>query len=440
MKITMVGGGSYTWSPKLICDIMHEDSLSGSEIVLLDINPKAAEDVKAAMEKIAADNNKKFKFVATSNEDDALRDADVILITISTGGFTTMRPDVELPERYGIFQSVGDTVGPGGWSRTLRNVPVFEKLAKKIEKIAPKAFVLNYSNPMAALTGVFSAVTPGLKALGLCHGPVGTMHYLAKIFDVDVKRIFAKFGGVNHFFWITEFTVDGKDGYKLLREKLNGAPLLKYDKSYMDPDGVLEFDHVVLNDIFMNLGYLSYSADNHTAEFLPGYLLDLKTIAEYKIARKSIAGREESLDKAKQVVRDMAAGKVPMPEKSCEVAVDVMKAIKQGTTYCDVVNLPNIGQIENLSRGAVVETLGIISPTGFSPVAIGKLPEALRGITEPHCHIQLMTLEAALTGNKKLALEALALDPLCGSLTLKQIRQMGEELMNANAAWLPQFN
>ena len=131
MKIVMICGGSCNWSPKLICDIIHEESLNGSEIWLEDIDLKAAEKIKAAGERLAKDNNRQLKFIVTNDEEAAFRGADIILITISTGGLKTMRPDVELPERYGIYQAVGDTVGPGGWSRTLRNVLVFAAWAEK---------------------------------------------------------------------------------------------------------------------------------------------------------------------------------------------------------------------------------------------------------------------------------------------------------------------
>lgn len=440
MKIAMIGGGSYTWSPKLICDLLQEECLEGSEVVIEDINRTAAEDIKALAERLAKDNHKNFHFSATNREEEAFCGADVILITISTGALETMRPDVELPEKYGIYQAVGDTVGPGGWSRTLRNVPVFAAWAKKIEQLCPRAFVLNYSNPMAALTGVFQAVAPSVRAMGLCHGPVGTKYYLAKLFGVAMERISMKVGGINHFFWITDFTVDGQNGYALLKKKLNDGELIKYDKSCKDPDGIMETDHMVLSEIYRHFGYLTYSADNHTAEFLPGYLLGEENAADYKIVRKSMAFREKNLKEAVQRTHDMIAGRIPVYERSCEVAVEVMKALRLGTTHTDIVNLPNIGQIDNLPRGAVVETFGTISSCGFSPVAIGTLPDVLQGMTEPHCRVQMMTLQAALTGDRKLAFEALMLDPLCRHLTLAQIRKMGEELMTANQNYLPQFN
>lgn len=439
MKIVMVGGGSCNWSPKLICDIIHEDCLDGSEIVIEDLDLDAANKIRSAGERLAHDNGRKLKFTVTDNEEKAFKNADIVLITISTGGLVTMRPDVELPEKYGIWQAVGDTVGPGGWSRTLRNVPVFAKWAEKFAQLCPNAFILNYSNPMASLTGVFHSVAPALKVIGLCHGPVGTICYLGKLFGVDMSRISAKIGGINHFFWILDFTVDGQNGYALLNEKLGGRPLCSLDKSVDPENGIFATNHRVMSAIYEHFGYLTYTADNHTAEFLPGFLLSKKAVKEYKIFRKSMPYRAKGYADGWQRVADMTSGKQKISERSIEVAVEVMKAIKLRTKHLDIVNLPNEGQISNLPRHAVVETYGSVSATGFSPIAVGDLPEQLAGLTAPHCRNQLMTLEAALTGNKKLAFEALMLDPLCHKLTFAEIRQMGEELLSANKKWLPQF-
>ncbi len=439
MKIVMVGGGSCNWSPKLICDIIHEDCLDGSEIVLDDLDLDAANKIRNAGERLARDNGRKLKFTVTDNEEKAFKNADIVLITISTGGLDTMRQDVELPEKYGIWQAVGDTVGPGGWSRTLRNVPVFAKWAEKFARLCPNAFILNYSNPMASLTGVFHSVAPQLKVIGLCHGPVGTIYYLGKLFGVDMNRISAKIGGINHFFWILDFTVDGKNGYALLNEKLGGRPLCSLDKSVDPENGIFATNHRVMSAIYEHFGYLTYTADNHTAEFLPGFLLSKKAVNEYKIFRKSMPYRAKAYADGWKRVADLTSGKQKIFERSIEVAVEVMKAIKLGTKHLDIVNLPNEGQISNLPRHAVVETYGSVSANGFSPIAVGDLPEQLAGLTAPHCRIQLMTLEAALTANKKLAFEALMLDPLCHKLPFAEIRHLGEELLSANKKWLPQF-
>jgi len=437
-KITFVGGGSVLWCPVLLTDLMHEEALSGSEVVLFDIDLKAAKAVKTAVERQAKDNNKNFKFIATNREDIAYTDADFVLITISTGGLKTMQVDVELPDKYGIFQTTGDSVGPGGWSRTLRNVPVFAKMAQTIEKYSPHAIVLNYSNPMGALTKVISDVS-GLRCCGLCHGPFGTLNYLAKLFGTDESHFRTRFGGINHLFWITDFTVDGKDGYELLRKKLNGASLNSFDKSLAGSEGIFKFDHQILSELYDAYGLLSYTADDHTGEFFGCFLRDRKLMEKMLVKRKEIGKRREKYAKGRGKLVEIAEGKIPMEKRSCEIAVNIVKAFVTDTTITDVVNLPNIGQIANLPYGAVVETMGVIDSCGFTPCSVGNLPENIANILSQHCRVQIMTTEAALAGNKKLALDALLMDPLSQHLLPSQIKAMGEELMEANKNWLPQF-
>ena len=434
----MVGGGSYNWSPRLLCDLVQTPELEGADVVLLDIDSNAAKEMKSAMDRICSDNNKNFRFIATSNEEKAFTDADFVVITISTGGLDMMQHDIEIPERYGIYQAVGDTSGPGGWSRLLRNVPVFEKMARKIERLAPNAVVMNYTNPMSGLTGAISAVSK-LKSVGLCHGVMGTINYLSRIMGVEEKDLSVRYGGVNHFFWILDFKVKGKDGYPLLRKKLGKSTLLKYDMVSKDPAGFSENSHKVFAEAFEHYGYLTYVADSHTSEFFTAYLTDRKMVEDFKIKRKTVSGRRESIKKSRQFTLNMASGKEKILSRSRETAVDIIKALATNTPFIDVVNLPNIGQIDNLPRGAVVETLGVVDGAGFAPISIGRMPEILRGLTEVHCHVQKMTLEAGLTGNEKLALEALMLDPLCAKLAPSQVRKMGLELMAATKGYLPQF-
>jgi alpha-galactosidase/6-phospho-beta-glucosidase family protein len=438
LKIVMVGGGSYNWGPRLLCDLVQTPELENSEVVLLDINLAAAKEVKAAIDRVCRDNSKKFLFTATRDEDKAFKDADFVFITISTGGLDMMQHDLEIPERYGIYQAVGDTSGPGGWSRLLRNVPVFTKMARKIEKLSPNAVVMNYTNPMSGLTGAIAAVTK-LRSVGLCHGVMGTINYLSRMMGVEEKDLSVRYGGVNHFFWIVDFKVNGKDGYPMLRKKLGKSTLLKFDMVSKDPAGFSENNHRIFAEVFEHYGYLTYVVDSHSSEFFTSYLTDPKIIKDFKIKRKTVEGRRNGLVNARQFALDMASGKVKMLPRSREKVVDIMKAMATNTPFIDVVNLPNIGQIDNLPRGAVVETLGLVDSAGFAPIAIGPLPEILRGLTEVHCHVQKMTLEAALTGDRKLAVEALCLDPLCAKLAPSQIRKMGMELMKATGKYLPQF-
>lgn len=437
-KIVMVGGGSYNWCPRLLSDLIHTDELVGSEVVLLDPNLEAAREVQEAMAHLAKTLGRNFKFTPTSNENTAFKDADFVVITISTGGLDMMKHDLEIPERYGIWQTVGDSVGPGGWSRLLRNVPVFEKMARRIEKLSPDAIVLNYTNPMAGLTGAI-AQTTSLRTVGLCHGLFSTYGLIKRLLQVEEKDISVRFGGINHFFWLLDFKIKGEDGYPLLMEKLHGISLNEaLDRAPRDYPRKHDFD--LCEELLRQYGMLTYNEDRHTCEYFPAYLTDREMLKRFKLVRTTVEERKRMLEKNRKYTLRLASGEDKMPPRSRETAMDIMKAFVTNTPFVDVVNLPNIGQIDNLPRGAVVETLGLVDSAGFAPIGIGPMPEPIRTLLETHCQVQKMTLEAALTGNRELALKALMLDPACSKLAPSDIRKMGEDLLSATRDYLPQFN
>jgi len=438
-KIVIVGGGSYSWCPRLLSDLMQTPEMEGSQIVLLDPNLQAAQEVEAVGEKLASTLGRRYALGVTSNEEAAFRGADFVVITITTGGLDMMAHDLTIPEKYGIFQTVGDTVGPGGWSRTLRNVPVFVHLGQQIVKHAPRAVVLNYTIPMATLTAALIE-TSGLRTVGLCHGLFANYRVLEALFGVEEKDLCLRFGGVNHFFWILDFTVKGEPGYPLLRERLGDKSLDEVlHEGQVDAHG-FHSHHALCSELYAQYGYLPYVGDRHTSEFLPGYLTpSLGVLERFHLKRTTIQERRAGYQKKRQYALDLASGVEPVPERSRETAVDIMCAIACNQPFYDVVNLPNQGQIDNLPRGAVVETLGLVDHLGFRPLTTGSLPPVLERLVAPHCTCQLMTVEAAMGGDRELALQALMIDPICSHLRPSQIRAMGLELMAATQEWLPQF-
>jgi alpha-galactosidase len=438
-KIVMVGGGSYNWMPRILSDLMREQKLTSSEIVLLDPNLKAAKEVCAAAQAMSREFGGRHKVTATKDESSAFRGADFVVITISTGDLEMMKHDLKIPEKYGIFATVGDTVGPGGWSRTLRNVPVFAAMVKKIEKLSPHAVILNYTNPMAALTAT-ACQASSLRTVGLCHGVFSTYKLLEKIFGVEENDLSLNFAGVNHFFWVLDFSVKGKPGYDLLRRKLKTKTIDDLLPKGSNDTAGFHSGHALCDELYRAYGYLSYAGDRHTCEFFPQYLTPRPSVLKkFKLARTTVEDRHKNRAISRQRTLHLAAGKEKPFPRSRETAVDIIMAFSHGKAFNDVVNLPNIGQIDNLPRGAVVETLGRIDGLGFRPITAGSLPENLRRIVEPHCIVQMMTVEAALTGNRELALQSLMLDPLCSHLTSGQVREMGEQLIAATKAWLPRF-
>jgi alpha-galactosidase len=439
LKIVFVGGGSYNWGPTILSDLGRESVLEGAEVVLLDVNLKAAREIAAAAARMAKTLKRAFTFTATTSQSRAFKGADFVLITISTGGLDAMAHDLEVPEKFGVLHTVGDTCGPGGWSRALRNIPVFVQLAQAIEKHAPTAVVLNYTNPMGALTGVLHECS-SLRSVGLCHGVFATYRLLQNLFNVEESDLALRFGGVNHFFWVTDFTVNGEPGYPLLKECLQDQSL-DTALAHGDSDEMgFHSHHALCDELYRRTGYLGYAGDRHTCEFVPDLLsVEGMSTNRFKLERTSIGQRRDKFTVARQRALDLAAGKSKPPKRSRETAVDIIKAFVTNKPFTDVVNLPNTGQIDNLPRRAVVETPGRIDALGFAPITIGSLPPILERMVRPHCEVQLLTLEAGLRGDRELAIEALLADPLCAHVKPSDVRQMGQELLDANSEFLPQF-
>ena len=440
VKITIIGGGSFNWCPTVIRDILQIEGLRSWDFRLLDINPPAARRIAKLGRRMAKEWNLSATFMATDDQEAALKGADFVIITISTGGLGTMAHDLKIPEKFGIYQTVGDTVGPGGWSRALRNIPVFVDLTEKIRRFAPRAFIINYTNPMSTLTRTICLGTDQ-PAVGLCHGLFEVYDKLKNIFNVkSEKEIRLSIAGLNHFFWVLDLMIQGKDGYKMLRKFLKGRSLADLAKSG-DLPGVLHSKMKVASELFQRYGYLPYFGDRHTSEFFSNYLTpNRRRLTEYGLVRTSINERKRLHRKQLKRVTDMIAGLEEIsPTRSRETAADIIAAVALGREFVDVVNLPNKGQISNLPEGTVVETMGVVNSLGFSPVATGPLPESLLGLTMPHALNQKAIVEAGLTGDWEKAFVALANDPLCSHLNWPRIEKMGTALLRANKKYLPQF-
>ena len=216
-RIVIIGGGSYQWVPKLLIDLANTPSLQDAEIVLEDVNPEPLPLMSRWVERIASLRDIGLSVTSTTDQRPALEGADFVVVSISTGGFTSMRHDLEIPERYGIRQSVGDTVGPGGISRTLRNVPVLVGIARDMQEICPDAWLLNLTNPMTALCRAITRETP-IKTIGLCHELTMTRFTLSLLLDADFRSINLEVTGVNHLPVITAFDIEGRDGFDALRD------------------------------------------------------------------------------------------------------------------------------------------------------------------------------------------------------------------------------
>jgi len=436
-RIVIVGGGSSHWSPKLLADLMLTPALADQTYVLHDLSEPNLSRIGRFAIKLARTLGVGAQIEMETDPERALAGADYVLITISTGGLESMAHDLAVPEAYGVYHTVGDSIGPGGWSRTLRNVPPFVELAERINRLAPRAYVLNYTNPMAQLTRALG-LRCARPVVGLCHGLFENLEFLKGFFGLASEdEMSVRYAGLNHFFWITGLTVRGEDGLAWLRHKLESQTLPEL-RAAAEPGVVNSY---VADELYRATGLIPYLADRHTSEFFSPYLTSAANLERYRIKRTSIADRQESLRRAESAIEEMTAGGIPerYRQRSRETAADIMSAIATGRPFIDVGNLPNAGQVANLPRGVVVETPVVVTPSGFDAVAMGELPEPARTWVERCAQVQEATTQAALSGDLEQALAALALDPLCAHLTWSQVREMGLRLLRATAQWLPQF-
>ncbi|TME27145.1 MAG: hypothetical protein E6I75_25185 [Chloroflexi bacterium] len=436
-RICFVGGGSYNWMPKLLGDLALTRDLEGS-IVLHDLNPSALEDIQRYGRKAVSQAGTNFSIETTTDLERSLEGAEFVVVTITTGGLDTMAADLGIPEKYGIYQSVGDTVGPGGLSRALRNVPVMVGIARAMERQCPNAWLLNLTNPLTVLTRVVGLTAPRLKAMGLCHELFGVRGGLMRMFDATVDDFEMRVAGVNHLIWLLDMTVRGQDGLQMVRDFVaDGRPLPIPDARGGWHEPFVDRWKLKL-ELFNVYGALPAAGDRHLAEFFSYFLTEATGKGEdYGVLLTTIADRQQQVAAARKDVQAAIQGELPALSRSSEATADIVSAVANGRSVRTIVNLPNTGQIDALPRGAVVETLAEITSAGAQPLTVGAVPPGVLSTLQPHVTNQEMIARAALEGDRSLALQALVNDPLVPNLQIA--RKLLDELLEAHAAYLPQF-
>ncbi|MBM3278309.1 MAG: hypothetical protein FJY95_09520 [Candidatus Handelsmanbacteria bacterium] len=435
-KIALVGGGSFGWTPAVTANILRCPHLEGSQVALYDLDPHALDLTHALARRYGEQVGSRTIFARTTRSEEALDGADFVVVTISTGGLDAMQVDLEVPEKYGIFQTVGDTVGPGGLSRSLRNVPVFLELAGAMEKHCPNAWMLNCSNPLSALTRVVGKET-SIRVVGLCHGVRGQVRTFARFFGLDLADCAYTNTGIDHCAWLTKLVVKGRPAVELLGGRgLEEWLRLPPDQAGADP--VFGPLYTSRCGLFLSrqLGALPGIGDRHLVEFLPGFLDGEELVRQWGLKRTSVAERRQNRQKARARIEEQLKdpGELRLPEGSDDVA-GWIGALDGGPPVEDNLNVANLGQIPQLPEGAVVETRGLLDATGFRPYA-SPMPKELEAIVRPHVLRQELTVEAALEGSFPKALAALSTDPL---IRPDHARPLLEDLLAGTRQWLPQF-
>jgi alpha-galactosidase len=453
-RIAIVGGGSVQWVPKLLRDFANTPSLHGAEVVIEDIEAESVPRMVSLVEHIAEVRDIPLQATGTSDQRAALDGADFVVVAISTGGLASMRFDLEIPARYGIHQTIGDTVGPGGIARALRNIPVLVGVARDMEQLCPDAWLLNVTNPMTSLCRAVTSQTP-VRTVGLCHELTITHLLLCLLLDVSYFDVEMTVAGVNHLPVITGLRLGGDDGFARLSSLLDGDPAELDRPLAMElPEGVLhgaprgerwtKQDIVdrsrIKLDLFRRFGVLPGAGDRHVAEFFAGYLTEESAQGQqWGVQAVPIEVHERSrVGHLADFTRDLASDQVST-WPSGELVAPLIDSLTTGTRRNLPLNIPNDGSVTDLGDGAVVETICEADGDGVRGREPATLPPFLAEHLRRIAASQELTVQAALSGRRSGVVDALQADPLAGRLDVGRLEGLADELLAATAPWLPQF-
>ena len=452
IKIAYIGGGSRGWAWTFMTDLSMDDSMSGT-IRLYDIDPAASKNNEIIGSQLSArkDTIGKWNYVQSDSLKDALTGCDFAVISILPGTFDEMDSDVHLPERLGIYQSVGDTAGPGGMIRALRTIPMFVTIAEAIRDYAPDAWIINYTNPMSLCVKTLYHVFPQIKAFGCCHEVFGTQKVLKGICEetlglesIDRRDIHVNVLGINHFTWFDEASYKGIDLFPVYRDYINAH----YEEGYEEPDknwanSTFECAHRVKFDLFRRYGLIAAAGDRHLAEFMPGtdYLKDPETVKSWKFGLTTVDWRKNDLKERLEKSRRLADGEQEIELKpSGEEGILLIKSLCGLERTISNVNIPNsFLQIANLPKDAVVETNAVFSRDSIKPVIAGSIPEEVLELIKPHVANHERILKAALTCDRTLVYEAFLSDPLVkGRASDEEVKQLADDMIENTRIYLPE--
>jgi len=435
-KIAFIGAGSFGFTRTLVRDILTFPAMADSTIALMDIDPVRLDSIKKAVDKIVRAGNYPAKVIATTDRAEALKDADGVVCTILAGGVNVWRYDIEIPKKYGVDINVGDTRGPAGIFRALRTIPVMLDICKDIERYCPNAIFLNYTNPMAMLCRAMQGQSK-VQVTGLCHSVQGTAHMLAQWIGAPMEEITYLCAGINHQAFYLEYKWNGKDAYPLIRKAITERPEIYNEE-------------IVRNEMFLHLDYYVTESSGHNSEYNAWFRKRPDLIEKYcthgtgwnpghyAYILNEYLSRENTWKK--EIDDWLAEDKVNL-ERGHEYAAYIFNAtIGDGTMFEFNGNVRNYGLIDNLPEGCCVEVPVLASKRGLNPMHVGPLPEQLAILVNTSARCEELAVEAAIEGDPRKVFHAICFDPLTSSvLSLSEIKQMTDEMFEANRQWLPQF-
>ena len=439
MKITFMGAGSTVFARNVIGDCMCTESLRDSVFALYDIDGTRLNESKTILEAMRLQKGGYGKietYLGVENRKEALRNADFVVDAIQVGGYDPCTIiDFEVPKKYGLRQTIADTLGIGGIMRALRTIPVLEDFARDMEEVCPNALFMNYTNPMAMLSGYMQRYT-GIKTVGLCHSVQSCSSQLLTQLGMEDKLEGRKelIAGINHMAWLLEIKDRfGNDLYPEIKSRV--------DEKLADP----EFKNKVRLEYIKNFGYYVTESSEHNAEYNMFYIKSKypELIDKYNIPLDEYPRRcVNQIDGWKKEYAELTDKGVPEHVRTSEYASHIMEAIVTGNPYQIGGNVLNRGfLIENLPEDACVEVPCLVNGYGILPTHVGRLPVQCAAMNMTNINVQLLTIEAAVTRKKEHIYQAAMMDPHTGSeLDIDTIKKMVDELITAHGSYLPEYH
>jgi alpha-galactosidase len=425
VKVAFIGAGSVEFTRNVVTDLCSFGELHGDlELSLHDIDAERLGYADALAKRISTQSGAGATIRSSIDRLSAIEGADYVVNEIQVGGYRATRTDFDIPARYGIRQTISDTIGIGGIFRGLRTIPVLTGIGDDLAKVAPDAYLLNYSNPMAMLPWAVYAGSPFDRVIGLCHSVRDTHRFLAGLVGLPVQDIDFTTAGFNHQAFVLKFAHEGADLYPRLREVVESDP---------------ELQRRVRVEIFKQFGYFPTESSEHSAEYVPWFMRHDEQIDRFRIPVGEYLRRsEENMDEYETTLQVLASDTALELEPTSEMASEFILGHQTGRPAEMYVNVRNSGLISNLPDECCVEVPAVIDADGLHPQAIGSLPPQLAALNRTFLNVVELTVKAVLEGDRSHVYQAALLDPnTAATLTTQQTRQMCDELLAAHGDLIP---
>ena len=438
IKVAMIGAGSIGFTRRLMMDILAVEELRDTEFRFMDISSENLEMVTNLSRKMIADNDLPATIVPTTDQREAIAGADYVFCMARVGGLEAFGYDVEIPLKYGVDQCVGDTLGPGGIFYALRTIPVLLDIASDMRELAPNALLLNYSNPMAMNSWAVRRAG-GVFYVGLCHGVQGGHHLIARALGLPEEEVDYVCAGINHQTWYIQVTHQGRDMLPFLYDAISQHPEI----APREPARL---------DVLKRFGYFSTESNGHFSEYVPWYRKRPEELERWIHPDHWIDGQTAGYlnhcramaNEYREMYPKWLSGEaeyIHLGDRSSEHGSYIIEALETGRIYRGHFNVGNQGMITNLPADCTAELPGYVDSNGLHPAYVGPLPEPCAATCRVSINVQQMTVEAALTGDRDLVKLAVLHDPLTGAvLNPEEVWAMCDEMFEALAPWMPQFN